>query len=462
MKDLKWEREADVIVIGAGTAGLPAAIAAHDKGNAVLILEVWESGSASSLPFIAGGTPFTCTDLQKQAGVEDSPEILTDEAVRISGGRRELWKTIADHNLETYEWLKSIGAKPDQLFLGPGHKIARVIKFKGGGPGLLKLLKGVVEKKGIITLNSYRAEKLIRNDDGRVIGVTAVNAGKKFNFKAMKAVIITTGGFVQNPELIKEYGPEWTELVPIAPPSHRGDGLKMAMAIGAATEGIGLAVCPSMSMCIETKHGVTMNGWGAILIDKNGNRWCDEMADKEGCYTAFYKKLLLMDKSGEHFFIYDDKARQQTPPEVYNKYKEHSANTIEDLAKLLGIDPIALNQTIDDYNSDIKTCGYDKKFGRTKWGLVDLKKPLETINTPPFYAIKCKMSLTSMKGGLKINTKAQVIDVFGNVIPGLYAAGEVIGGLQLIPSHYYTGHMTMNAFVFGRLTGIYAAEEREH
>jgi fumarate reductase flavoprotein subunit len=461
MATINWERETDLIVIGAGTAGLPAAIAAADKGAEVLVLEAWKSGSASSLPYIASGTPFSGTDMQKAKNIEDSPDILCEEAVRVSGGKEYLWRTIADNQLEFYEWIKSIGAKPDNLFFGPGHPLKRIHHFEGGGAGLLKLLRNTALNKGIEILQDHRVSEIVRDcDTGRVVGVSVKRDDGAHYFKARKAVILTTGGFTSNPELIEEYGPDFVDCIPTAPPSHLGDGLKMAMAIGAATEGIGLAVCPSMSVDVENKRPVIMGGEGAINVTTKGKRYCDEMATDTKCYTAGFKKLITIEPGGDHFVVYDDKIRSECPPSVPKQYKEIVADSVEELEKLCGIPAGGLKETLEEYNSDIEKFGYDKHFGRVNKKLAaDINEPVAKIETPPFYAIKCKICLTSMKGGLKVNANGQIIDQFGEIIPGIYAAGEVVGGLQGKPGHYYTGHMTVNAFVYGRVVGKIAADE---
>ena len=266
----KWDGEADIIVIGGGNAGLPAAITAHDKGAKVIVLET-SSGMASSLAMIAGGTPFAGTDLQKKEGIKDSADQLYEEAIKVSGGDPALWRAIADRQLETYNFLKSLGAKPEQVLLAPGHVVRRSIKFEGHGPALCKVLRTAAEGRGLDIRNKHHAEKLIVDcDRGRVIGVRAKTGNKVVNFKAKKAVILTTGGFVSNPELLREFGPEYSELEPTAPPTHQGDGLIMALDVGAATAGIGMAVCPSMSVFYDTGHHLTGAGYGGILVDKDG------------------------------------------------------------------------------------------------------------------------------------------------------------------------------------------------
>jgi flavocytochrome c len=455
----KWDGEAEVIVIGGGNAGLPAAMTAHDKGAKVIVLET-SSGMASNLAMIAGGTPFAETDIQKAHGIKDSVDQLYEEAIKVSGGDQELWRAIADHQKETYEWLESIGAKPEKVILAPGHLVAHSIRFEGHGPGLCRILRKAAENRGLDIRYKHRAEKLIVDPDkGRVIGVRAKSGNKVSNFKAKKAVIITTGGFVSNLELLKEYGPEYADCIPAAPPTHRGDGLKMALAVGAATAGIGLSVCPSMSACAETGSVLSMSRYGGILVNRDGKRWCNEPASPLETYTLRYKELLRQDPSGLHFSIYDEEMKQPNPPGIKPPEKIYSAPTIEGLAKALGLDPKALKKTIDEYNSDITKYGYDRKFGRKLQGMSKPNESPMKLDKPPFYGIKCKVCLTSMKGGLKISPKNQVIDQFGSVIPGLYAAGEIAGGLMGIPSHYYTGTMTLQAFVQGRIAGSVASDE---
>ncbi len=455
----KWDAEADIIVVGFGNAGIPAAVTAHDKGAKVMVLET-SSGMASSLAMIAGGTPFAGTDIQKAEGIEDSADELCEEAIKISGGSPELWRAIADRQLETYEFLKSIGAKPERVLLAPGHKIRRSIKFEGHGPGLCKVLRKAADDRKIDVRFKHRAEGLIVDPEkGRVIGITAKKDNQVLNFRARKAVILATGGFCRNLELVKEYGPNYTELIAIAPPTHQGDGLKMAQATGAATAGIGLAVCPSLPVCAETGNQLSSSSWGGIAVNKDGQRWHNEATDDLGSYTMAYKKLLAYDPSGLNFSISDEGIRQLNPSDTKPREKIYSADTIEELEKKLGIPAGNLKATLDEYNSDIEKYGYDKKLGRKIQGMPQPGMSVQKLDKPPYHGVKCKVCLTSMKGGLKINPKDQVIDQYGDVIPGLYAAGEIAGGLMGIPSHYYTGTMTLQCFTQGRIAGDIAADE---
>jgi flavocytochrome c len=453
----KWDGEADIIVVGGGNSGLPAAITAHDKGAKVMVLEA-SGGMASSLAMIAGGTPFTGTDLQKAEGIEDSPDNLYEEAVKVSGGDPELWRALADRQHEVYEWLVSLGAKPERVLLAPGHLVRRSIKFEGHGPALCKILRDAAAKKKIDIKYHHRAKKLIQDPDtGRVIGVAAENENKVKNYKAKKAVILATGGFCQNLEIVKEFGPHYADLVPTAPKTHQGDGLKMAMAIGAGTDGLGLAVCPSMPVGAETLQFVNSGLMGGITIDRWGKRFGNEATEELGTYTEKHKMCLDRDPTGLHISVSCQAIRDLNPPPGKTKEPIYKADTIEDLARQLDIDPKALKETVDEYNSDIEKYGYDRKYGRKFLGMAWPEKPVMPL-TPPFYAVKNKICLTSMKGGLKINAKCQIVDQFGDVIPGLYAAGEVSGGLERIPHHYYTGRMTVQAFTQGRIAGDRASD----
>jgi flavocytochrome c len=458
----KWDGEADVIVVGGGNTGIPAAITAHDKGAKVIVLEA-STGMASSLAMIAGGTPFAGTDFQKEQGVEDSPDQMYEEAIAVGGGSPELWRALVDRQLDAYYWLKSIGAKPEALQLAPGHKVRRSIRFEGHGVGLCNLLREALKKAKIDVRYKHRARKLIYDcDKGRVVGITAESDGKTLSFRARKAVILATGGFCQNLKLVKEYGPQYADLVPTAPPQHQGDGLVMAMAIGAGTSNIGLAVCPSLPICAETGALLTSSGLGGIAVNRHGERWANEATSDLDAYTMRYHDIIAQDPTGLHFVISDERARQEDPYKRKGKEKIYQADTIEELEKILGIDPAGLKKTLDEYNSDIEKYGYDRKLDRRLQGMAYPNEPVHTIETPPYYGIKCKVCLTSMKGGLRINAKTQVLTQFGDVIPGLYAAGEIAGGLMGIPSKYYTGTMTVQCFTQGVIAGDVAAAEPSH
>jgi len=446
----KWEGEADVIVIGAGNAGLPAAMTVKDRGGDVIVLEAW-AGTASSLAYIAGGIMFAGTPFQKGHGIDDSPEKMFKEAVAISKGDPALWAVLRDRVLETYEWIIGFGVPLVELWMAPGHGEPRIHRFKGHGAGILKAMRNRAEEKKIDIRSKHRARRLVQDHGtGRIIGVAAEHDNKTLYFRARKGVIIATGGFIRSKEYVKEFGPSYVRCVPAAPPTHLGDGLRMAMAVGGATTDIGLAISPSIPICTTTNNTVIMWDQGAVGVNEDGRRWADELGVP---YSIRNAKLLRDHPDGVHFLVYDNHIREEANSDDYKRCKEFHSDTLEGLAKELSIDPVAFAEEIKEYNYNIERHGYDVKHGRRYWGGLKGKQRVPKIEEPPFWAIKCKVSLTSCKGGLKINPKGQVIDQMGDVISGLFAAGEVCGGFYGEPDAYYPGGMAISAFVFGRVTG---------
>jgi len=453
----KWDGEADVVIIGAGNAGLPAAMTVKDKGGNVIVLEA-SAGSASSLAYIAGGIMFAGTPFQKERGIDDSPEKMFKEALEISKGDPALWGVLRDRVLDTYDWIMGFGVPLVELWMAPGHGEQRIHRFKGHGAGLLKGLRNRAKENNIDIRSKHRERRLMQDPGtGRIIGVAAEYNGKMVYFKARKAVIIATGGFIRSREYVREFGPSYVRCVPAAPPTHRGDGLRMALALGAATTDIGLAISPSIPICTSTNHTVIMWDQGAVGVNEEGRRWADEIGV---AYSIRNGDLLSERAEGVHFLVYDDHIRDQATSDDYKRCKEFQSDTLKGLAKELSIDPVVFAEEINEYNDNIEKHGYDVKYGRKYWGGLKGKERVPKIDTPPFWAIKCKVSLTSCKGGLKINPKGQVIDQMGHVIPGLYAAGEVCGGFYGEPDAYYPGGMALSAFVFGRVAGEQAMSKQ--
>lgn len=451
----KWDYEADVIVVGAGTAGLPAAIVAAEAGAKVAVLELM-SYCAASLALINVGPAFAGTDQQKEQGIEDSPEQYYKDGIELAKGVPELWRVFADNQLDTYYWCKEIGMEFGELFAPPAHTRKRGIFAKGAG--MLRCLEKTAKAKGVEILFLHRATRLITDPQtGRVLGLKVRVKDKSQDFKAKRGVILTTGGFGRNREMVEEYGPAFVDWIPTMPPGHLGDGLKMALAAGAATKHLGRAVAGSFSVDAETKTGVfDFVGYaGGIFVNVNGQRFWDEATR-----TSFYGLLVEkgMEQPGGFFYVvFDDKAKNKIRPGKLGKAKPYQGDTIEELAKKAGIDPKGLKETIDKYNSDIKSVGYDTVFDRRTLEGCD-GTPV-TIDTPPFYAVKCKGSTSSFKGGLKINTRCQMVNQYDEVIPSLYAAGELTGGLWGADGTYLPCTMVTAAMTFGRIAGRNAATE---
>jgi fumarate reductase flavoprotein subunit len=452
----KWDHEADVLVVGAGTAGLPAAIVAAEAGAKVTILELM-SYCASSLALVNVGPAFAGTDIQKEQGVEDSPEDYYKDGVERAKGVPELWRVFADNQLDTYNWCKKIGVKFGNLFAPPAHTRKRGFFLKG--LDMLRVLEKTAKEKGVEIFFLHRAKRLVTDpQSAKVLGLKVEIKDKtEHYFKANRAVILASGGFGRNREMVEEYGPEFIDWIPTMPPGHLGDGLKMALAVGAGTKDLGHAVCGSFSVDVFSKTGVMdfVGYAGGIFVNVNGERFWDE-ATRNSFYGLLDEKG-MQQPGGFFYMVFDDKARNRVRPGKLGKAKPFQGDTIEETAQKAGIDPKGLKETIDKYNQDIKSVGYDTVFDRRTLEGCD-GAPV-TIDTPPFNAIKCKGSTSSFKGGLRINNHCQVLNQYDEVIPGLYAAGEVTGGLWSAHGTYLPCTMITAAMTFGRIAGKNAVAE---
>lgn len=435
-----FHKETDIIVIGAGTAGLAAAVRAKEVAPnvQVTVLEAMPSYGSSLLtkPYFHLGFP---------------DEEWYQEAVK-AGGDPELWRIYCDRGRWLYEWLKEKGIRPvdDEKW----EALKRKHEFSGRQ--LLETLARIAKEKGVEILFNHKATRLIAQPETkRVIGVKVQTKEGERMFKAIRAVIIATGGFSRNEMLVKEFGPWWIGCIPISPISHQGDGLLMALDIGAATKYIHGAVVPSRVVCVDNKQITHMDTAGAIAVDPRGRRFVDE---SDPFYGTMTKKCLETIPEKYFYIVFDEKIRQDAKLE-YEKPVIYRGNTIEELAEKAGIDPRGLRETIEKYNHDLETVGYDTVFGRKCIWQGHDPRPPPKIDTPPFYAIKVTGSFTSFKAGLKINSKAQVLTWFNEVIPSLYAAGEVTGGLFYKGYYHPNPSMVTSAIIFGCIAAENAVRE---
>ncbi len=454
----EWAAEADVLVIGAGTAGLAAAVEATAAGAEVVVLEQMPS-CAGSLSVCAGNINFAGSGFQRKQGIEDKPDNYYEDGLKGCRGEKAMWRAFVDNHLQSYEMITGLGYEPMAVWLLPGHNIPRSHYFVGGGPQLLKLLERGSRERGAKILFNHKAQRLIVDPERkRVIGVKAESDKNIMNFKARKAVIISSGGFGNNPRMVEEFkGLSYAKRCLPTMRGHTGEGIRMAMAIGVATSHIGTAAMPSTPMDANTKNpaAITLHHTlcGSIFVNSQGKRYVDE------CLQIFpYLGESSFAQAGDNVYtIYDSKIREMIELVDWSIYQEYQDDTLEGLAKQLGIEPGALKEGIKEYNDDIDQNGYDTKFGK-KLLLAHVNAPPVKVEQPPFYGLKLMQCFTSYKGGLKINEKAQAIDQYGNVVPGLYAAGEGAGGL-FGEGYYLCGTMICMSLTFGRLAGINAAAE---
>jgi flavocytochrome c len=458
----KWDHVSDVVIIGGGTGGLPAGIVVSEAKQKATILE-WRPQCGGSLGMVVGAFAIAGSDEQKAQGIKDSPDIYYNDLIRVCKSDPEIARAFADNQIKSYNILKKFGMKWPGIVPLPGHSQTRGLGWLlGWGPKIVKAYETGARASGAEILNHHRATRLVKDDKtGRIVGVVATDdKGATKYFKATRGVIITTGGFGQNREMVQEYAPHMVNSVPKMPIGHQGDGLKMALDVGAATRDISVAVAGSWPVDAEThSRCIWALDWGGIMVNVDGNRF--HMESSEEGYYGKMTGAAMKQPGGVYWVVFDEKimgnigriegTNERNPMHIKDieRCKRMKANTIDELVKMSGVNAAGFKAAIEKYNGDIDKVGYDTVYGR-KYQM-GMARPIEKIN-PPYYAVKCVTCTTSMKGGLKINGKCQVINNYGEAIPGLYAGGEVAGGLWT--TSYMLAVMTSGAAT----QGIIAAE----
>jgi len=431
-----------IIVVGAGGCGLVAALAAAESGADVLLLEKTDKpggGTAlSSKDLRAAGTRF-----QREKGIEDNPGRYAQDILRRNGGQSDvaLTERLAQLSAETVEWLADRGGI--ELEIGThlfGHSTQRGHSWKADRTIIDYLVDAVERADKIRILFSTPVESLKLDADGAVTGVvtpSGVITGRK--------VILASGGFGASHELLSQYIPQ---AVDIPFPGHygsTGDGLRMGIAVGAATENLG-AFQPFPTYIGPGKLSVSpvVTTSGGIVVDKHGRRFIDETRFPGGIGA---KMLNLPGKQA--YEIFDERIWQSARNHlagVIAAEMVREAETSAELAYHLGIDAAGLERTIQEYNS---AAAYGKDpFGRT------VSVPMNT----PLYGVKVRVALYHTQGGLKVNTDAQVLRPDGSVIPNLYAGGGVATGISGSgPEGYLPGNGLLASLGLGRIAGQHAA-----
>ncbi len=483
----------DVVVVGAGNAAFCAAHAAAEQGASVLVLErASEDESGGNSRFTAGA--FRCV----YDGVDDLRTLmpdLSDAEVAVADfgtytqdkffddmGRVTEYRTDPDmcellvtRSKETMRWLQKKGIRFIPIWGRQAYKIdgrfvfwgGLTVEAWGGGPGLVEAHTTIAKKNGIQVAYNSRAMSLIADDDG-VKGVRVKHEGKTVEVMA-KSVVLAAGGFQANHEMMTRYmGPNW-ELAKIRGTRfNTGDGHKMALDIGAMATG-NWSGCHAVGwdrnapefgdLAVGDNFQKHSYPW-SIMINANGERFVDEGADFRNYTYAKYGRVILNQPGQFAWQVFDKKIIPMLRDEYRIKQvTKVRADTLEELVqKLDDVDPVKALETIKAYNAAVtKDVKFDPnvKDGRKTVGLaINKSNWANTIDEGPFeaYAVTCGVTFTF--GGLKIDTDGQVIDQDGKVIPGLHAAGELVGGLFYF--NYPGGTGLMAGSVFGRLAGTTA------
>jgi tricarballylate dehydrogenase len=484
----------DVVVVGAGNAAFCAALAAQEQGARVLVLERAPEDEAG------GNSRFTAGLMRvAYAGVEDlkrvMPDLSEDEIARTDFGTYtedqflddmarvteyrcdpDLTEILVKRSLDTVAWMRTKGVRFTAAWGRQAFNINGRFKFwggltveaVGGGPGLVESLTNAARRNGIDIWYGARATSLLADDSG-ITGVQVRREGRTTVVNA-KSVVLAAGGFQANPEMRARYlGPGWELAKVRGTRFNTGDVIRMALDIGAAPTG-NWSGCHAVAwernapefgdLAVGDQFQKHSYPWG-VYINARGKRFVDEGADFRNYTYAKYGGVILSQPGQFAWQIFDAKVKAQLRDEYkIRQVTKRTANTLEDLVKQLDdVDADAALKELQAYNAAVRTdipFNPNVKDGRCTEGLAIPKSNwANTLDTPPFEAYAVTCGITFSFGGLRINTDAQVISTDGVPIRGLYAAGELVGGIFYF--NYPGGTGLTNGAVFGRIAGTSAA-----
>ncbi len=487
-----WEAEADVVVVGYGAAGAAAAIAAHDSGAKVLMLEKAPERFRGGSSRVSGNAVFFPTDVEKA--------ILYFNAMagpykdNISDGMVRVW---AEEMYNNKAWLEGFGGEfhinqtaefPDL----PGADCAGMYQHRERTPGMARLWDEVVEpavnKRNIKILYETAGKRLLRDHKCQIIGITATQGEREINIKAKRGVILTCGGFENNPTLVRNYLHDLPYCNTMGTPYNTGDGIVMALEVGADLWHMNNISGPYFYFKApdqEVSSRLRMPADNYIYVARDATRFIAEaptLVLETGLYIYPEKhgKIFLHGRYVQNltpvpvYLIFDETVRKAGPlcgkaagwkwswdvihGDIYHWSDDNSeeikkgwikqAPTIRELAQKVGLDPASLEKTVGRWN---KLCqdGKDEDFNRGAGSL----KP---VKTPSFYIMELSPTFINTQGGPRRNEKAQIVNPWSEPIPRLYSAGE----LGSIYSYLYQGGGNLGeCFAFGRIAGRNAASE---
>lgn len=437
----------DVVIVGGGGAGLTAAITAKEKGMNVILLE--------KMPMLGGNTTYSTggmnaanTKLQERDNIKDSEELFYEDTMKGGQNKNDpaLLKVMTDNAKDMVDWLIDRGMDLSEVSTSGGASAKRIHRPKGGkavGPVLVEALKNKAESLGVEIRTNSEVTNIIK-DGNKAVGVEVKQGDKTYKVNA-KAVIMATGGFGSNPDMIAEANPAYKGFGTTNSPAITGEGIKMVEQAGGA-----LVDMPLIQTHPTVVHNDTamitesVRGEGAILVNRDGKRFINELNTRD-----VVSKAVLEQKGNSAFLIFDQTVRDNLG--VINTYVTKGfakeAPTLEELGKLIGVDEAELPKTVADFNEAVKN-KEDKEFGNKT-----LK--LELVKAP-FYAIEISPAIHHTMGGVKINTDTEVVDNAGKTIDGLFAAGEITGGIH--GANRIGGNAVADIIVFGHIAGNNAAD----
>lgn len=453
------DTQPDLLVIGGGLAGFSAALEAAERGLSVLLLEkTADTGGSSAMS--GGCLAFAGTDLQAAQGVSDSAELLESDLLEVGQHENDtaLVHTYCQHQLATYEWLKRHGvAFSPVIETSSGQSVPRVHNVDPADT--VRLLRRRAEATGRVTVRLGAAARRLLRDDERapVRGVVVEDAQGRSELRARLGVVLASGGFGRNAELLHRFAPQYANAFFVCGEGNVGDGLLMAWKLGADLRDMAYIKGTFGKHPVDehNHHSCLAVYKGAIAINEAGKRFVDESISYKLLGDAVMAQPLhtsyqILDQA--IFESGDDRVRILDFQRRLDEGLMIQADTLDALARMIEIDPQVLRDTVDRYNGFVDA-GHDADFGRRHQ--VHHHGELVKIQTAPFYAYPSTAAVYGTYCGLRVDTQMRVIDVFGEPIAGLWAAGEVVGGFH--GGAYMTGSALGKATVFGRLAAADAA-----
>ena len=493
------EETVDVVVVGAGGAGMTAAITATDAGKKVIVVESQPIAGGNSVRSTGGmnaaKTPYQDkNEFAEAAGVEktlataaekyadnatitalaatvksqwdayqanpqgyfDSVELMELDTLIGGKGKNnpELVKALAENSADAIEWLASIGAEVKNVGAFGGASVKRIHrpvnadgKVTAVGAYIVPILEKNLQDRNVQFLFDTTANEIIMKD-GKAVGIKATGKdGHKVTINA-KSVVIATGGFGANAEMVEKYKPELKGFATTNAEGAQGQGIEMATAVGAATVDMDqIQIHPTVHIEEDgNAHLITegLRGDGAILVNAEGKRFYDEVSTRDKVSAAI---IAQPDKSA---WLVVDQSMVDKSAVIAGYIKSGytvTGATYEELAKAMGVDEATFTSTMNTWNQAVEAKS-DAEFGRTSFA--------NPLTTAPYYAIKITPAVHHTMGGIVINPKAEVLNEKGEAISGLYAAGEVTGGVH--GANRLGGNAVADFVVFGRISGQSAAD----
>lgn len=467
-KEYPSEIDTDIVIVGGGGAGLTAAVEATQAGSSVVVVE--KNGFVGGNTILSGGI-YNAPDpeLQEPEGIEDSEELFYEQTYEAGDevANPELVKVLTSQSDDGLEWLKSLGMEfGDKIGQGAGSLHPRThFSVKPNGTGFIDAFMENLDESGNAQILTETTAEHILMEDGKAAGIKAKNFdGSDLTINAKQGVIVTTGGFAKNPEMVVEYKDEekWPNLdektISTNLDSLTGDGIVMGEEVDADL--VDMDQMQFLYLGIPGKGQITgllkSGAENDIIINKEGKRFVREDGRRDVISKAIFEQpdqIMYMIHSSDHF-DYDKDAvtlENESMKEILEtgKYGWVKADTLEELAKKLEVSYENLQQTVDHYNQLVEEGATEDEFGRELF--------TNKIEKGPWVAVPRTPALHHTMGGLKIDEGAHVLDKDGNPIPGLFAAGEVTGGIH--GANRVGGNAVVDLVVFGRIAGQNAAEE---